>query len=51
MKITPYIESLITKAQTLGKTIVLPEGEDERVLKAAHAAAERHIAKIIILHL
>lgn len=49
MKITPYIESLITKAQTLGKTIVLPEGEDERVLKAAHAAAERHIAKIIIL--
>lgn len=49
MKITPYIESLITKAQTLGKTIVLPEGEDERVLQAAHAAAERHIAKIIIL--
>lgn len=49
MKITPYIEGLIKKAQTLGKTIVLPEGEDERVLQAAHAAAEQKIAKIIIL--
>lgn len=49
MKITPYIQGLITKAQKLGKTIVLPEGEDERVLQAAHTAAEQKIAKIIIL--
>ena len=49
MKITPYIQSLIAKAQKLGKTIVLPEGEDERVLEAAHTAAEQKIAKIIVL--
>ena len=49
MKITPYIQSLIARAQKLGKTIVLPEGEDERVLEAAHTAAEQKIAKIIIL--
>lgn len=49
MKISPYIQSLIAKAQKLGKTIVLPEGEDERVLIAAHEAAIQNIAKIIIL--
>ncbi len=49
MTTSPYIASLIKKAQTLGKTIVLPEGEDERVLQAAHAAAEQKVAKIIIL--
>ncbi len=49
MKITPYIQGLIAKAQKLGKTIVLPEGEDERVLQAAHEAAKQKIAKIIIL--
>lgn len=49
MELTPYIQSLIAKAQKLGKTIVLPEGEDERVLEAAHVAAEQKIAKIIVL--
>ena len=49
MKISPYIESLIEKACKLNKTIVLPEGEDVRVLQAAHEAAERHLAKLIIL--
>ncbi len=49
MQISPYIQSLIAKAQKLGKTIVLPEGEDERVLEAAHVAASEKIAKIIIL--
>lgn len=49
MKTTPYIQGLIAKAQKLGKTIVLPEGEDERVLQAAHEAAKQKIAKIIIL--
>lgn len=49
MKISPYIEKLIEKARKLNKTIVLPEGEDERVLQAAHEAAVRKIAKLIVL--
>ena len=49
MKLTPYIQELIEKAKVLGKTIVLPEGEDERVLQAAHEASVQKIAKIIIL--
>lgn len=49
MKLTPYIQELIEKAKVLGKTIVLPEGEDERVLQAAHEASIQKIAKIIIL--
>lgn len=44
-----YINGLIKKAQKLNKIIVLPEGEDERVLKAAHLSSEDKIAKIIIL--
>lgn len=44
-----YIESLFTKASLQNKTIVLPEGEDERILKAAHIIQEKKIAKIIIL--
>lgn len=49
MEISSYIEKLIEKAQKLNRTIVLPEGEDERVLQAAHEAAVRKIAKLIIL--
>ena len=49
MQISSYIEKLIEKAQKLNKTIVLPEGEDERVLQAAHEASVRKIAKMIIL--
>ncbi len=44
-----YINSLIKKAKQNIKTIVLPEGEDERVLIAAHLTAEEGFAKIIIL--
>ena len=44
-----YINSLIEKAKKNIKTIVLPEGEDERVLVAAHLTAESGFAKIIIL--
>lgn len=44
-----YINGLIAKAQKLNKTIVLPEGEDERVLKAAYMSAQDKIAKIIVL--
>lgn len=31
-----YLNSLIARAKQDVKTIVLPEGEDERILKAAH---------------
>lgn len=44
-----YINSLIKRAKQNVKTIVLPEGEDERVLIAAHLTAEEDFAKIIIL--
>lgn len=49
MQISSYIQTLITKAKQLNKTIVLPEGEDNRVLQAAHFAAQNQIAKIILL--
>lgn len=49
MQISNFIQTLISKAQQLNKTIVLPEGEDKRVLDAAHYAAVNKIAKIIIL--
>ncbi len=44
-----YINNIIAQARKLNKTIVLPEGEDERVLEAAHICAAEGIAKIIIL--
>ncbi len=44
-----YINKIIVQARKLGKTIVLPEGEDERVLEAAHICAEEKVAKIVLL--
>jgi phosphate acetyltransferase len=44
-----YINSLLAKAKQNVKTIVLPEGEDERVLTAAHIITEMQAAKIVIL--
>lgn len=44
-----YITSLLAKAKQNLKTIVLPEGEDPRVLEAAHIITEEGAAKIIIL--
>lgn len=44
-----YLNSLIARAKQDLKTIVLPEGEDERVLKAAHLITEESAAQIIIL--
>ena len=44
-----YIGGLIAKARRHHKTIVLPEGEDERVLKAAHLIREEKIAELVIL--
>lgn len=44
-----YILSLLKKTKKDLKTIVLPEGEDERVLTAAHIITEQKAAKIVIL--
>lgn len=47
--LSPYLSSLVQRAAQDVKTIVLPEGEDERVLEAAHLAQEAHCAKLVIL--
>ncbi len=43
------LTAIKTKAQALQKTIVLCEGEDKRVVKAAQDATREGIAKIILL--
>ncbi len=43
------IEQIKTKAAGLKKTIVLPESNDERVLKAAEKIIKEGIAKVIVL--
>ena len=42
------IETYKQRAKALGKTIVLPEGEEPRVIKAAGSLAEEGFAKIIL---
>lgn len=49
MKTTKFLDSLLNRAAQNLKTIVLPEGEDKRILDAAHAVAARKAAKLIIL--
>ncbi len=44
-----FIDGIVNKAKQGYKTIVLPEGEDERVVEAAHWIDEQKIAKIILL--
>lgn len=44
-----FIDSLIERAKADKKTIVLPEGNDERILEAAQEALTQGIANIIIL--
>lgn len=43
------LEKIKSKAASLGKTIVLPEGEDKRVVKAAAEATSEKLAKIVLL--
>ena len=43
------LEEILEKAQKADKTIVLCEGEDERVVKAASIITEKKIAKIVLL--
>ena len=44
-----FIKNLRDKAKTAGKTIVLCEGEDKRVVEAASSIVKLGIAKIILL--
>ena len=43
------IESMIERAKSDKKTIVLPEGNDDRILEAAQTALAEGISNIIIL--
>ncbi len=51
--ITPFkFQSLLLKrAKVANKTVVLPESDDERILKAAHIVLEKGAANIILLGL
>jgi phosphate acetyltransferase len=40
---------LVKRARELKQTIVLPEGEDERILRAAEILVHRNVAEIILL--
>lgn len=42
-------ETLLTRARAAAKTVVLPEGEDARVIRAAYHLAENGIAKPVVL--
>lgn len=44
-----FIESIIERAKSAGKTIVLPEGEDPRTLEAASKLMADDIVKVILL--
>jgi phosphotransacetylase len=41
-----FIDGIVAKAKELDKVIVLPETEDERVLKAAAIAVKEKIARV-----
>ena len=43
------MDSIIKKATKLGKTIVLPEGEEPRIIEAARCITDNKIAKVILL--
>ena len=44
-----FLEQMKARAKSERKTIVLPEGEDERTLKAAKIILDEGIASLIIL--
>ena len=43
------LDEIKSKASALNKTIVLPEGEDKRVVVAAVETVKQGIAKIVLL--
>jgi len=45
----PFISDIWTKAKRSYKTIVLPEGEDPRIIEAAKIIEQSRLAKVIIL--
>jgi len=44
-----FIQDLWNKAKKLNKTIVLPETDDERILRATEMISKSHLAKIILI--
>ena len=44
-----FVDDMIEKAKKGFKTIVLPEGEDDRVIEAAGTVVKEKIAKVILL--
>lgn len=44
-----FLESIIKRAKSSKKTIVLPEGSDPRTLEAAHMVLEADVADLVIL--
>ncbi|MFQ6096504.1 MAG: phosphate acyltransferase, partial [Armatimonadota bacterium] len=44
-----FVASIQARAARLGKTIVLPEGDDVRTLQAAEIARRRKIARIVLI--
>ena len=44
-----FINGMIAKAKTANKTIVLPEGEDDRVIEAAGKIVAEKIANLVLL--
>ncbi|MBI9020877.1 MAG: phosphate acetyltransferase [Verrucomicrobia bacterium] len=49
MSRSAFISNVIEKAKANPRTIVLPEGADERVIEAANAIAAEAIARVIVL--
>lgn len=43
------LKQICAKAKGSGRTVVLPEGQDPRVIKAANLAVQENVAKIIVL--
>jgi len=44
-----FIGQIRTKARSLNRTIVLPEGNDERIVKAAEIITKEGISKVVLL--
>ena len=44
-----FIDGIVAKAKELDKVIVLPETDDERVLKAAAIATKEKIARVMLI--
>ncbi len=44
-----FLDYIVAKSRTLGKHIVLPEGDDERTLEAAAEVSAKSIAKVTVL--